>query len=151
MRSFLLKNDLWDMMRLTTTNMEAAFSPIVQAYGLTLMQNRILVAITQFTYPSVGCICKVIGASGGNASNMCKKLEKEGFIKRIRSQEDERVVELVLTEKGKETINKIDDEFKKRYEPILDSKSDEDFETIILGIKKLNELLNDFEKGISCQ
>jgi len=148
MRNFLLKNDLWDMMRLTTTNMEAAFSPIVQAYGLTLMQNRILVAISQCKQPSVGCICKIIGASGGNASNMCKKLEKEGFVKRIRSHEDERVVNLQLTEKGIETINKIDDELKKRYEPILDSKSDEDFETIFLGIKKLNEFLIDFENGI---
>lgn len=147
MRRLLLKNDLWDMMRLTTTNMEAAFSPIVQTYGLTLMQNRILVAITQCEHPTVGGICKVIGASGGNASNMCKKLETEGFVKRIRSQEDERVVKLILTEKGNETINKIDDELKKRYVPIIESKSDEDLETIILGIKKLNELLMDFDKA----
>lgn len=149
MRSLMLKNDLWDMIRLTTINMEAAFSPIVKTYGLTIMQNRILVAIVQCNQPTVGNICKVIGSSGGNASNMCKKLEKEGFVKRIRSHEDERVVELVLTEKGKDTINKIDDELKKRYEPILGSKSDEDFETIVLGIEKLNELLRDFNNANS--
>jgi DNA-binding MarR family transcriptional regulator len=145
----MLRNYLWDMMRITTMNMEAVFTPIVQTYGLTMMQNRILIAISQCDKPSVGSICHVIGASGGNASNMCKKLEKEGFIKRIRSKEDERVVELLLTEKGRETIVEIENEMEKKYKPILDSRSDEDYETIILGIKKLNELLTDFEKGNS--
>lgn len=40
------------------------------------------------------------------------------------------------------------DEINKKFKPILDNKTKEDFDAIVYGIKKLNELLKDLEKEI---
>jgi len=144
----MLKNELWDLVRITSMNMEAAYKPIVESHGLTMMQSRILIATAESKNINIGTISNILEISSGNGSNMCKRLEKEGFIKRIRSLNDERIVELELTDKGISTKEQICDEINKKFKPILDNKSKEDFEAIVYGIKKLNELLKDFEKEI---
>jgi DNA-binding MarR family transcriptional regulator len=100
MKERLLKKQLWDMIRLTNTNFETAYKPIVEIHGLTTLQSRVLIAINEFEEPTVGNVSKIIDMSSPNASNLCKKLEQDGFIRRTRSSRDERVVVLKLTEKG---------------------------------------------------
>ncbi len=146
MRNELLRKELWDMIRFTNINLETAFKPFIEIYGLTMMQSRILVAVKECEQATVGTVSKIIDVKSGNGSNMCKKLEQEGFVKRIRSLEDERVVKLVLTEKGEKTLEKINEDILNKYGPVLDNKTDEEFEQMIKGIKLLNQLLIDFDK-----
>jgi len=145
MRDELLKKQLWDMVRLASINLETAFKPIIEVHGLTAMQNRILTAVNECTEPTVGNISEIIDVSSPNASNMCKKLEQEGFIKRIRSSKDERVVLLKLTQKGTDTLLEINRDLKNVYGPIIEKIPDEEFEAIITGIKLLNKLLSNLE------
>jgi DNA-binding MarR family transcriptional regulator len=145
MRDELLKKQLWDMVRLTSINLETAYKPLIEVHGLTTMQSRILIAVNECAEPTVGNISKIIGASSPNASNMCKKLEQEGFIKRIRSSRDERVVLLELTHKGMETLLKINKDLKNIFGPIIEKMPEEEFEAIITGIKLLNRLLSELE------
>ena len=144
----MLKNELWDLVRITSMNLETAYKPIVESYGLTLMQSRILIAIAESEHINVGDVSNVLEISSGNASNMCKRLDREGFVKRIRSSIDERIVELALTDKGISTKEKICNDINKKFKPILDNKSKEDFDAILIGLKKLNELLSDLVKEI---
>ncbi|MDF2616758.1 MAG: MarR family transcriptional regulator [Sedimentibacter sp.] len=146
MRNELLKKELWDMIRFTNINLDTAFKPFVEIYGLTMMQSRILVAVKECEQATVGTVSKIIDVKSGNGSNMCKKLEQEGFIKRIRSIDDERVVKLILTEKGEETLEKVNNDILKKYGPVLDDRKDEEFEQMIKGIKLLNQLLMEFDK-----
>lgn len=147
MKDKLLKYQLWDMIRLTSTTFETAFKPIVEVHGLTTMQSRVLIAIYEYDNPTVGNISKIIDISNSNASNMCKKLEKEGFIERIRSLTDERVVILELTNKGKEVLTQINSDIEKIYGPIIENVPDDKFNDIIKGIKLLNDLLRELENA----
>ncbi|HOK49708.1 MAG TPA: helix-turn-helix domain-containing protein [Sedimentibacter sp.] len=88
MKEKLLKKQLWDMIRLTSTNFETAFKPIVEIHGLTTMQIRVLIAINELDGSTVGSISRIIEISSPNASSLCKKLEKDGFIVRERSSDD---------------------------------------------------------------
>jgi DNA-binding MarR family transcriptional regulator len=146
MRGIEFKNEVGDLIRLITTGMDEVFRPIVESYGLTMLQTRLLFEIAQSELATVGSLGNVVGLSSGNASTMCKKLEKAGFITRVRNTKDERFVKLVLTELGSETIQKIDAALQAKYAPILESQSHQDFDTIIAGMKKLNELLTEMEK-----
>lgn len=143
MREILLKNELWDIIRTITISMDSTFGPLVKCYGLTMIQSRILVSIDKNDNVNIGNISEMLEICSSNVSNMCKKLEKEGFLIRNRSHEDERIVTLELTEKGKETLKNINEDIDKKFKPILDSKSDKDFEDIIIGMRKLNELLRE--------
>ncbi|WP_312813633.1 transcriptional regulator, SarA/Rot family [Sedimentibacter sp.] len=151
MRDEVLKKELWDMTRNITTTLQAILRPIMEAHGLTTMQGRVLAAVKECEDINVGTISKILDVCGSNASNMCKKLEKDGFIMRKRSKDDERVVELLLTEKGENVLGRINNELKYKYGPVLESMEDEKFDLIIKGINALNELLEEFEKSISNQ
>jgi len=148
MKEKLLKKQLWDMIRLTSTNFETAFKPIVEIHGLTTMQSRVLIAINEFDGSTVGSISRIIEISSPNASSLCKKLEKDGFIVRERSSDDERVVTLKLTEKGEKNLHQINSDLKNLFGPIIEKVPEEDFETMISGIKLLNKLLSELEKAV---
>jgi DNA-binding MarR family transcriptional regulator len=145
MKEKLLKKQLWDMIRLINTNFETAYKPIVEIHGLTTMQSRVLIGINECDEPTVGNISKIIDVSSPNASNMCKKLEQEGFIHRMRGLIDERVVILKLTEKGEQTLLQINNDLKNMFGPIIEKIPEEEFETIISGMKLLNKLLSELE------
>ncbi len=147
MKDKLLKYQLWDMIRLTSNTFETAFRPILEVHGLTTMQSRVLIAINESDNPTVGNISKIIDVSNSNASNMCKKLEQERFIHRIRSEKDERVVILELTNKGKEVFAQINSDIQKIYGPIIEKVPDDKFNDIIKGIKLLNDLLRELENA----
>ena len=74
-----------------------------------------------------------------NVSNTCKKLERLGFIYRVRQSEDERIVSLSLTEHGRQALENIRERAKK-YDPILRTIPKEKFQVILNGFSELNEL-----------
>jgi DNA-binding MarR family transcriptional regulator len=112
--------------------------PIVEIHGLTTLQSRVLIAINEFEEPTVGNVSKIIDMSSPNASNLCKKLERDGFIRRTRSSRDERVVVLKLTEKGEKTLHQINTDLKILFGPIIEKIPEEEFETMISGTCILN-------------
>jgi DNA-binding MarR family transcriptional regulator len=79
--------------------------------------------------------------AGGNISNLCKKLEKEGFVERCRNVNDERVVIVTLSAKGRQTISEIDRAIDRKYELLLEKYAEESLTEIVSGLKRLNLLL----------
>lgn len=131
MRSMVFENEIWDFLRTITEGMANAFRPIVEEYGLTLMQTRILVEIKDGAPHTIGSLGSIIGLSSGNASSMCKKLEAAGFLKRIRTPEDERFVKLALTRHGEDTIYRIEEDLERRYGVFLEYKGEEEYQRFI--------------------
>lgn len=136
------KNTILDLLRCISENMENVFEKMYEKYGLTIMQVRILFEIDQNDEKTIGRLGKSTGITSGNMSVMCKKIEKMGLIKRIRDIEDERVVKVVLTEKGKETIKEINDTLSDKYLICFKEESKESLENIIKELKNLNSLLD---------
>ncbi len=139
-------NQLWDLLRQISENLDQAFHPVSEKYGLTLMQMRILMEISQNPNHTIGSISNCVCVIRGNMSNMCKRFEHEGFIERSRSREDERVVTLSLTKKGQETIEKITNDLQDKYGSALKGEPQETMTDIISGLEKLNSLLLQFKK-----
>lgn len=146
MKSIAFENEIWDFSRTITECMFNAFRPIAEKHGLTLMQTRILVEIKEGGHHTVGSLGGIIGLSSGNASSMCKKLEKAGFIKRIRNPEDERCVQLALTEVGQNTIQKIGDDLEEKYGLFLESKDEDEFKTVFACMIKLKSFIQEMSE-----
>ncbi|MCO1599919.1 MarR family winged helix-turn-helix transcriptional regulator [Desulfosporosinus nitroreducens] len=148
MKGMVFENEIWDFLRTISECMANAFRPIVEEYGLTIMQTRILVEIKEGGPHTIGSLGAIIGITGGNASSMFKKLEKAGFLRRIRNPEDERCVQLALTEVGEETIKKIEDVLEQKYGAFLKNKNKEEFQTIFACMEKVSSFLMEMSKFI---
>jgi len=141
------KTNLFDLIRSINDSMASISKPDYEAYGLTAIQARILIEIYICQKFTVGELGKLMMMSSGNMSNLCKKMEKQGFIKRIRDKDDERVVKVILTEEGSNAIEKIVSDLTKKYIPIVSSVSQEDFQKIIDGLKMLDALFKKIQQA----
>jgi len=135
------KNIILDYTRKIAESMNCVFSPACENHGLTKMQIRILMELHQCGSHTIGSLADSICVAGANISAMCKKLECQGMVERVRNREDERVVQVVLTKLGKETVWEIDELFNDKISQYLRNETEENLEDIILGLQKLNELL----------
>ncbi|MCM1063820.1 MAG: MarR family transcriptional regulator [Eubacterium sp.] len=69
-------------------------------------------------------------------------LEKKGYIRRERSQEDKRVVYVLLTEKGKKAFYHHRDFHKKMIKAIIKDLSEEEMEILYRCLQNLNRFLD---------
>lgn len=78
----------------------------------------------------------------GNTSTQCKKLEAAGYLRRERNKDDERFVELYLTEQGEEAILNLQewlDDFQSRVSQEFTS---EEWEEMREHLKVLGKLVD---------
>lgn len=61
---------------------------------------------------------KELGVGQANASTICKKMEKSGFITRVRASDDQRIVNFYLTEKAELALCNLEKK-SERFDPIL--------------------------------
>ena len=122
------------------TSMNQIILPIIQSEGLTGLQAMILFGILNGEIQNITSICTAIGMGQANASTMCKKLERDGFLLRERSREDERVVTLTVTDKGTHALHRIQQRLN-TADPLLETIPMEKLETVLAGFKETEELL----------
>ncbi len=77
------------------------YQPFLDKLDLTYTQYIAMLALWEERTLSVKDLGKKLYLDSGTLTPLLKSLEKKGFILRIRSDKDERVVLISLTEKGK--------------------------------------------------
>lgn len=135
------KNTVWDLLRSINEHLNESFLPASEAQGLTLLQFRALLEIRAHDGYSVGSLGKALCVASANISSMCKRLEREGLLERARDSADERVVKLLLTERGRTVVDTVENALRARFSPVMESQSEEAMSAIVSGLKSLNALL----------
>jgi len=77
------------------------YTPFLKPLGITYTQYIMFLVLWEKDGITVGELCKRLKLDTGTVTPMLKNTEKQGFIKRTRSAEDERVVVVTLTDEGK--------------------------------------------------
>ncbi len=85
------------------------YTPHLKPLGITYTQYIMFLVLWEDEKITVGELCKRLKLDTGTVTPMLKNTEKQGLIRRTRSEEDERVVVVTLTEEGKELYNKAKD------------------------------------------
>lgn len=142
---FEFNNSIFSMIREISHKIDLLLQETSTELGITTLQLRMLIALSSAGEPmSIGNLGRTIGVTGGNISNICKKLEKQGFVDRVRSEEDERVVNVELTEKGQEGADMIGEYFNNIREGIPEDEVDINLTTILEELEELDKLLDGF-------
>ena len=77
------------------------YRPILEELDLTYPQYLVMIVLWEEDGLAVSHIGEKLFLDSGTLTPVLKRLENKGFINRIRNKEDERVVQLFLTENGK--------------------------------------------------
>ena len=94
--------------------MARLIDPVVQSQGLTPLQAMVLLLVAQGDL-TVGAMSENTNMGQANASTLCKKLERGGYLIRTRSEKDERIVNLSLTDKGRQALERVEERISQYY------------------------------------
>lgn len=142
---FEFNNSIFSMIREISHKIDILLQDTATELGITTLQLKMLITLYSVGKEvSIGNLGKAIGVTGGNISNICKKLEKQGFVERIRSVDDERVVNVILTDNGKSAAEKVGVYFDQIRSDIPKDNINVNLQTIVDELDALDELLDNY-------
>ena len=97
-----LENQLCFPLYAAARNVTNLYTPYLKPLGLTYTQYIVLLVLWEKDQIPVGEICEKLWLDSGTVTPLLKKLQAEEYIEKRRSEEDERVVMITLTEKGRD-------------------------------------------------
>ncbi|MBO0793149.1 MAG: MarR family transcriptional regulator [Ktedonobacteraceae bacterium] len=100
-----LRNMLCFALYAASRAMTDAYRPLLEALGLTYPQYLVMIVLWENEICSVKDLGQLLHLDSGTLSPLLKRLEAVGLIKRQRSTQDERIVNISLTEQGHELRN----------------------------------------------
>lgn len=112
-------------------------SPILAPLQLDLYSSRIIVAIAEKGPLKVGQLVDLMALPQSTMSHQLKRMEKDGYVLRTRSEVDNRTVVITLSDKGmaaSETCNRWSDQV---MNSISGELSDADIETLSVLLQKV--------------
>ena len=77
------------------------YTPYFKELGLTYTQYIVFMVLWEKDEVTVGDICRRIYLDSGTLTPLLKKMEEKGWLQRTRSRQDERIVNVTLTEEGR--------------------------------------------------
>lgn len=86
-----------------------AYNPYLRPLGLTYTQYIVFMVLWDKESVNVGQLGEILHLDAGTLTPLLKRLEKEGYVTRRRSEEDERVTLISITKKGNELKEKCKD------------------------------------------
>ncbi|WP_026834968.1 MarR family winged helix-turn-helix transcriptional regulator [Eubacterium xylanophilum] len=96
----LLKNQLCFPLYACGRKIVSAYTPFLKPLGITYTQYIVFMVLWEEESVRVGQLGSTLHLDAGTLTPLLKKLEKEGYVTRKRSKEDERVTVVSITEKG---------------------------------------------------
>lgn len=95
-----LENQLCFPLYAAARKITGLYAPHLKPLDLTYTQYIVLLVLWEHREITVGELCRRLYLDSGTISPLLKKLESAGYIVKARAREDERVVEIRLTEAG---------------------------------------------------
>ena len=86
-----------------------SYTPYLKPLGLTYTQYIVLMVLWEKESLNVGQLGEILYLDAGTLTPLLKRLEKEEYVKRERSKEDERITVISITKKGMKLKEKCKD------------------------------------------
>ena len=78
----------------------SSYTPYLKPLGLTYTQYIVLMVLWEKESVNVGQLGEALHLDAGTLTPLLKRLEKEGYVTRERSKEDERITIVTITKEG---------------------------------------------------
>ncbi len=121
-------NNLGYLLKLLNESCMAQVEESMKEFDLTAAQWRPLVILDLKQAETPAEIARIMNTDTGAMTRMLDRLEKKGFINRIRCKTDRRVINLKLTDKGNQVTKKLMPTVATVLNKALDGFNKEEFE-----------------------
>jgi DNA-binding MarR family transcriptional regulator len=118
------------LLRTTVSTLMRAAENAMRPYGLTSVQWAPLMIISRGGNPTAASLARDLNTDTGAMTRMLDRLESKGLLLRTRSSTDRRVVELTLTDQGRELTRQIPHHLAAVYNAGLAGFTQEEFVTL---------------------
>ncbi len=118
------------LLRTTVSTLMRAAETAMRPHGLTSVQWAPLMIISRGGNPTAASLARDLNTDTGAMTRMLDRLEAKGLLMRTRSATDRRVVELTLTEQGRELTTMIPHHLAAVYNAGLAGFTHEEFITL---------------------
>ena len=109
--------------------------------NLTAQQGILVGTLAHNGEMKISDLSDKLSLSNSTVSGIVDRLEKQGIVERIRSEEDRRVVNVNVTSEFKKTAKKHFEQFEKKLETVMNEATPEEVEKIFEGLKIFKKLL----------
>lgn len=117
------------------------YKPLLDKYNLTYTQYIVMLVLWEEDRISIKEMGEKLFLDSGTISPVVKKLVKQGLVEKYRFKEDERIVMIKLTDKGREMKEEIVEIPEKLYRNFEGDK-----EALFQLKKNLDKILEEFEE-----
>ena len=104
-----LKNQLCFTLYACSRKIVNSYNPYLKPLGLTYTQYVVFMVLWEKESVNVGQLGEILSLDAGTLTPLLKRLEKERYVTRKRSEEDERITIVSITDKGNELKEKCKD------------------------------------------
>jgi DNA-binding MarR family transcriptional regulator len=112
--------------------------------GITPMQGMMIGMLGKHGKMKVSEISRKMGLNNSTVSGIIDRLERQGIVERLRSEEDKRVVFIMLSTKMDASNIQMHSKIESIVERIIEERgTQEDYEKIIEGLSVLKRLLTE--------
>ncbi len=106
-KTFKTSTSLGYLLKVAHTRLHDCAAQSFATHDISLIQWIVLMKLHEGTARTAGDLCKRMHYDTGAVTRMIDQLEERGYVKRERSLEDRRVVELQLTRSGRSKITQL--------------------------------------------
>lgn len=104
---------------------------------ISINDMHIIDAIGRKEPKNMSTVAKSMAVTVGTLTTAINSLVKKGYVSRVRSSEDKRVVLLSLTEKGEAAYERHAEFHRKMVQTVMDGLEDRELEVLVGALKKI--------------
>jgi len=102
-------------------------------------QEKTLMFIMSHSNKPMSEIGKFVGLEKGSFTSATDHLKELGYIRRVRSEKDRRIIYLQLTDEGKKVTERIKEEFDKQLREKLEDFSEEELKEYCISLQNVEK------------
>lgn len=96
-----LQNQLCFKLYKTSRAMIRLYQPVLDSYNITYPQYLVLLVLWEYDALDFKELSGMLELKTGTLTPIVQKLEREGYLKRVKNPDDRRRIDVVLTEEGR--------------------------------------------------
>ena len=134
--------EMMSLLRQINMCLHHCLKELYEPLGLTGPQAVVMIELFKEDGQRICDLAEAAGMTVSNISAICQRLERNGFLHRVRSQQDQRTVRICLSEKSLQLIRDCDHQIALQSDQISLKMTAEELDEINSGLRKLNEFLD---------